>query len=152
MASANSWNFTTTNDPDLACANGITSQTFSSNMKGCWGTVSYANRATLCATGWTVCSATTYISRASGVVPNHHYWTNDSLRYSGQIGNCSVSLTVGNICNPNTAPMRVCKPSLLDTSGNRCNWYNCGYETTTPNYNFGGCDNNLTAGTLCCSN
>jgi hypothetical protein len=48
-------------------------------------------------------------------------------------------------------PMRVCKPGdgQVDGFGNKCNWTNCGLDTTANQY-FGGCNGNATAGALCC--
>jgi hypothetical protein len=81
-------------------------------------------------------------------LPGNDYWTDDLLRFSGTSTSCSVSLTAGTDCGANT-PMRVCKPTGLDSFGNTCNWTNCGIGSPTPNWYFGGCTGNTTAGTVC---
>jgi hypothetical protein len=79
----------------------------------------------------------------------HHYWTNDPLLYNGSgSGACWVSTTSGSDCGGSA--MGVCTASVNDPEGNVCNWQNCGFESVSPNEHFGGCMNNLTAGTLCC--
>ncbi len=123
-------------------------------MFGCAGSVTYPNRADLCASGFHVCSAQEFVDKngygsTNAESPKHHYWTDDNLKYSGTgPGSCSAGST-GTSCGTNT-PMRVCAPTADDPEGNHCNWVNCGYESTTPNRYFGGCAGNTTAGTLCC--
>jgi hypothetical protein len=53
--------------------------------------------------------------------------------------------------------MRVCTATGSDDyngdgfNDNSCNWSQCGWEAgPPPNYYFGGCNGNNTAGTLCC--
>ncbi len=46
--------------------------------------------------------------------------------------------------------MRVCADVTFDPLGNQCNWQGCAWQDTAENDHFGGCDDNLTAGTLCC--
>lgn len=80
-------------------------------------------------------------------------------------------------CSPASQPMRVCVDgdggvpgngyarASIDSNGNTCNWTHCdfggpidfldagdGGDATPPtkNLHFGGCNNNPTAGTLCC--
>lgn len=122
------------------------------HMVGCAGSVTWGNRATLCAAGSSPCSAGAWhaLQQSWGPSPAHHYWTNDDLRWSGSgSGACFVSTSVGNTCTGQ--PMRVCSgSSTTDPEGNVCNWINCGYGSTTPNEYFGGCSGNNTAGTLCC--
>jgi hypothetical protein len=136
------------------CADGTAEQGFSSGMVGCAGSVTWANRNTLCAPGYDACTATEWNVYFDGKAPTHHYWTSTDLHYNGGgINNCFVSTTVGSTCPGN--PMRVCKPGTgtsasTDPEGNDCNWWNCGYGATTPNHFYGGCAGNTTAGTLCC--
>lgn len=134
-----------------ACSSEADSQQpFASNMAGCAGSVTWADRASLCNEGYHVCTAQEWVSRRNGAVPGHNYWTNDDLKYSGSgSGNCSASVTTGSSCGAN--PMRVCSPTQADPEGNNCNWTSCGLDSTTSTY-FGGCAGNTSAGTLCCSN
>jgi hypothetical protein len=83
-----------------------------------------------------------------GVAPTHSYWTSNSLRYYGNPDTCLASVYQGNSCESGT-PMRVC-PGAVDPEGNECNWFDCGFESYSPNEYFGGCNGNPTAGTLCC--
>ena len=133
------------------CASGSNSQVFAGGgMVGCAGSVYWSDRDTLCASGWHTCSASGWVERRGGVNPMHNYWTSDALRYNGwDTGNCWVQLEGGNRCAPESAPMRVCAGNN-DPEGNRCNWYNCGFNTAEPNEFFGGCNGNFTAGALCC--
>jgi hypothetical protein len=39
---------------------------------------------------------------------------------------------------------------VSDPLGNGCNWHSCGLDAPNPNRYFGGCNNNNTAGVLCC--
>jgi hypothetical protein len=139
--------------PAPACADGTNEDIFVPGMVGCSGAVTYPEKHTLCAAGWTPCTAAQYVARRNNVVPTHNYWTSDLLRYNGSGSNaCSVSKTVGSDCG-STTPMRVCKPTQPDTVAgvnNQCNWTSCGMETQTPIEYFGGCAGNTTAGTLCC--
>ena len=72
------------------------------------------------------------------------------LYASGGDGNCLVDLVqhYGDWCD-GTSPMRVCV-GHSDPLGNLCNWTQCGLDTATPQEYFGGCQNNPTAGALCC--
>gem|GEM_PF-3040684 len=127
-------------------------QGFSSDMYGCYGSETFANRANLCASGWHVCSVSEYRNRRGSVVPGFHYWTDEELEYNGGgPNNCYVTPVGGGgyYCGAAT-PMRVCAPNQQDSWGNWCNWYNCGYGATSPVEYFGGCSTNTTAGTLCC--
>lgn len=129
-------------------------QSMSYAISGCAGHVPFADRASLCTTGWHVCSANEWLTLGN-VVPVHNYWTNDDLKYTGSGSNqCAVASTGGS-CG--TSPMRVCKPAQPDvvtvggsTVTNSCNWTGCGYLTNSPNEYFGGCAGNTYAGTLCC--
>lgn len=141
--------------PDrAACSDGnVPEEIFGDgHMVGCAGSVSWANRGSLCAAGSLPCSASTWHSMQLdfGHFPTHHYWTDDDLRWNGNgSGACFVSTSVGNQCPGE--PMRVCSAnSGTDPEGNVCNWINCGYGSNTPNEYFGGCVSNSTAGTLCC--
>jgi hypothetical protein len=117
-------------------------------MRGCKGKVTFANRATLCATGFRVCSAAEWVARHNGVAPTYNYWTSDVLYASGADQSCRVSTSGGTWCN-GTEPMRVCA-GYSDALGNECNWTRCGMTTNTPQEFFGGCLGNPTAGALCC--
>lgn len=133
------------------CSSGTAAQVFAGgDMVGCAGTVHWSSRDTLCSPGWSACSAAEWVSLRGGVAPTHNFWTSDALHYFGyDPGVCGVTLTGGGTCDPHDAPMRVCAgPS--DPDGNECNWFDCGYESFDPNEFFGGCNGNLTAGTLCC--
>lgn len=133
------------------CADGSDDQVFDQGMVGCGGRVSYAQRAGLCAAGYRPCSAAEWVSRRGSKVPDNIYWTNDNLRYNGSQNRCYVSHTGGRECTGGQEPMRVCN-GHYDKFWNRCNWTNCGYEKPEPNAYFGGCQNNPSAGTLCCPN
>jgi hypothetical protein len=132
------------------CYDGLNfSQTFANGINGCGGSVTWESRGSLCAHGSRPCSAAEWIAGHGSTAPTYNYWTNDNLRYSGGPTSCSVSTTTGNFCSANQ-PMRLCTSSGSDALGNSCNWFNCGHGTATPNHYFGGCEGNLTAGTLCC--
>jgi hypothetical protein len=135
------------------CASGHAAELWSASpvhgvLFGCAGSVSYANRGTLCAPGFRVATAYEWNSMllASGTPPLHNYWTEDNLTYSGRSNSCFVGLD-GSSCGP--SPMRVCNSTGTDAEGNRCNWRNCGLLAATPNAYFGGCVGNATAGALC---
>lgn len=133
------------------CTVGDEVESFSDDMVGCTGVVTFPERTSLCAPGWRVCSAEEWVARREGLVPGFHYWTDDNLRYSGSSASCSVSATnLSFTACADTEPMRVCTPSNTDPLGNFCNWTQCGLETPTPVEHFGGCNSNITAGTLCC--
>jgi len=140
-------------------------QPFGSSMIGCKGSISFASRASLCPAGMHVCSAAEYLARRGSTVPDAHFWVDDDLGYAGADGACAVSLAGGGYtqCNAGAGPMRVCSPNATflpscpwgsscyqDAFGNQCNWRSCGYENNAANDYFGGCESNLTAGTLCC--
>jgi hypothetical protein len=117
---------------------------------GCPGSVSYANRATLCAPGSRPCTAAEYTAALGTGVPTHDYWVEDNLNHrSGNTsGACFASTTTGTACPAGTA-MKVCRPSGNDAEGNSCVVNNCGLNSNSPNKYFGGC-NGATGGTLCC--
>ncbi|MFQ5506557.1 MAG: DUF1566 domain-containing protein [Planctomycetota bacterium] len=116
-------------------------------MSGCPGVVSWADRDTLCAPGWSACSAAAWVAGRAGQAPSVNYWTDDDLRFTGPESVCFVDETVGSSCN---YPMRVCATSP-DFFGNTCNWLGCGYQSPPPPSEFfGGCNVDPTAGTLCC--
>lgn len=126
-------------------------------MVGCGGSVSYANRASLCGAGYSPCSASAWSSNAalwSAVSdlpqPSANYWTNDNLGYGGA-GPSSCEASTSSEGNCGDSPMRVCTPAGTDNYGNACNWTGCGFNSTTNEF-FGGCSGNETAGTLCCAN
>lgn len=133
------------------CADGTVEQSFAGGIVGCAGTVTYPNRASLCAAGYHPLSSMVWRTSRGSTVPTHHYWTNDPLRYSGTgTGMCSAEYAAGNAC-PADQPMRVCARTNMDPEGNRCNWFDCSFDSggNTPNHYFGGCAGNTTAGTLC---
>ncbi|MFH1807147.1 MAG: hypothetical protein ABIJ09_00275 [Pseudomonadota bacterium] len=133
-----------------ACADGSVEQVFDSRMAGCAGSVTYANRDTLCAAGWSACGAQIWVDERAGVAPSHNYWTSDALNWNGAgSGACRALFSGGNTCYPASAPMRVCG-ARRDSENNECNWINCGLGSNVPNEYFGGCDGNTYAGTLCC--
>ena len=120
-------------------------------MVGCAGTITYPKRATLCKQpGYKVCSATQWVGGHGAAAPDFNYWINEVLHYVGPKHACYVSPTHGNPCWP-SMPMRVCAGNP-DALGNTCNWLACGYLTPAPKHFFGGCNDNPTAGTLCCVN
>lgn len=134
------------------CASGVVvGDVFAPKMVGCVGTVSFANRATLCAPGVPPCGVATYRALRGASVPHYNYWTNDVLYGAGDQSTCAVSPTPGgsfSSCS-STTPMRVCA-AKTDAVGNQCNGINCGYQAYSPNEYFGGCTGDNTAGTLCC--
>jgi hypothetical protein len=133
------------------CADGTAEQVFAGGIVGCAGSVTFPKRATLCAAGYHPLNAMTWHTARGTTVPTHHYWTNDVLSYTGLgTGNCAAEYTRGTAC-PADQPMHVCASTTTDPEGNRCNWFNCSFDSngTTPNHYFGGCAGNSTAGTLC---
>ena len=124
-------------------------QVFTGGMYGCAATVTWANRATLCTAGYHVCSAAEWIAKRGTIAPSASYWTSDDLKYNGSsfVG-CYASLTTGTACTAGR-PMRVCM-GASDPKGNTCQYFGCGLNTPTPNQYFGGCNNDPTAGALCC--
>jgi len=130
------------------CADGTQEQIFSGGMVGCAGSVTYANRNTLCAPGFRTVTAAEWTALRGGVAPTHDYWTNNNLKFSGMGSSaCSASAESGNSCG--ATPMRVCTPAGTDAEGNQCNWQHCGAETNLPDQFFGGCAGNTNAGALC---
>ena len=134
-------------------------------MFGCAGKVTWPKRATLCGPTCTVCSATTWA--AQGAVPTHNYWTDDRLTWKGsKPGSCEADLDGGSSAcgtppvdsglDANEFPMRVCVTGdaattpVTDPEGNTCYWHDCGFNQTQPSAYFGGCNQDLTAGSLCC--
>ncbi len=149
-------------DPDCAplvfcapaCADGTVEQDFGNGVYGCAGKVSFAQKQTLCAPGVRVCTANEWVAQRGTLAPTHNYWTADALRYGGTASGCfgSPSLFVGaDGCpgDPTPSPMRVCA-AASDPLGNTCTWVGCGLEAASPSEYFGGCQDNDTAGALCC--
>jgi hypothetical protein len=134
------------------CADGTVEQTFAGGIVGCAGSVTYPNRATLCAAGYHPLPAMVWRTSRGTTAPTHHYWTEDILNFTGTgTGMCgAVYATSGSAC-PANDPMRVCTSTVIDPEGNHCNWFNCSLDSggTTPNDYMGGCSGNHTAGTLC---
>jgi hypothetical protein len=118
-------------------------------MIGCSGTVSYANRATLCSPGYSPCSTDQYMKNRGKLVPGGIYWTNDKYYLTGTATACQVSTTsttVGTICPGTTNNMAVCNAEL-DANNNVCKVTNCSFSGQTNVY-LGGCTS--LAGTMCC--
>jgi hypothetical protein len=88
---------------------------FATNMKGCAGSVTFANRGSLCAPGWGACSAAQWVARFGGKIPSYNYWTNDNLRFASDEIGCSVRTVGGEDCG--STPMRVCSASVADHDG-----------------------------------
>ncbi|MDI3290427.1 serine hydrolase domain-containing protein [Polyangium sp. 15x6] len=142
------------------CADGSVEQTFSSGMVGCAGTVSYANRESLCGYRMHVCTAEEWNANRGVASPGHIYWVDNGASDLGYTGsgsnNCAAKATpTGTGCGDidgagkSKRPMRVCSGNS-DAEGNSCTWTGCTYENeTTPNF-FGGCASNPSAGALCC--
>lgn len=144
------------------CANGVTvGDVFAPNMVGCAGHVDWSDRASLCGPGRMPCSAAQWVARRGTTPPSFHYWTNEQLG-SQSNGNDCAAIT-GKTCTTTyyygffqsktvDTPMRVCKDGDKDRFGNTCYGnYNCGLDMNAPNQYFGGCQQDQTAGTLCCS-
>jgi hypothetical protein len=137
-----------------ACEDGGVAEVFTVGMAGCPGSVTWADRAKLCTPACPPCASTAWVAQHGLTAPGHHYWTDDDLHYNGSgASNCFVSIDGGTACTG--APMRVCRAgvdagSSIDPENNVCNWWNCGFDSLTPNQYFGGCSGNTTAGTLCC--
>jgi hypothetical protein len=136
--------------PPVACVAGTEDQQFAQGMRGCKGTVTFANRASLCTASFRVCTAAEWVARHGAVAPTYNYWTNDVLYAAGGDQSCAVDTVqhYGDWCD-GTNPMRVCV-AHTDSLGNLCNWIGCGFNAITPSEYFGGCQNNPTAGALCC--
>ena len=135
--------------PSVGCADGSDEDTFGPNMVGCAGNVTWPDRDGLCATGFSPCTADEWVSRRAGAAPSNIYWTDDDLHWGGVgSGECEAISSGGNWCGYNV-PMRVCSDHT-DAQGNECNWTHCGLDAMTPDEWFGGCQDNPTAGTLCC--
>jgi hypothetical protein len=133
------------------CANGTITENFGNDMVGCAGSVTWANRASLCAPGWRPVSAYEWTRFWGFTAPSHIYWTDDNLPYNGTASACYVDwngFDCGSV-NGSPTPMRVCPSSGTDAEGNRCNWTNCGLNSAATNQYFGGCVSNASAGTLC---
>jgi hypothetical protein len=133
---------------------------FTADMVGCPGSVSWENRSTLCAAGYSPCTADQWVARRRGRAPQHHYWTDDNLKYvyasrDGVHDSCYYSKAYGGACATAT---HVCADLDIDPEGNACSETpnvfprNCGRFDPPPIVNdyFGGYYGDFTAGTLCC--
>jgi hypothetical protein len=129
------------------CADHTSEQAFNAFAAGCAGSVTWANRDSLCAAGWSPIPSGWWEAYRGDLVPTHDYWTNNDLRWSGTSSSCSASTETGNAC-PSGSPMRICTPSGTDAEGNKCTWTNCGLNAATPNDYIGGCQDPK-AGTVC---
>jgi hypothetical protein len=133
--------------PNTGCADGSVEQVFGQGMVGCAGSVTFANRDTLCAPGYQPATAAQWAANRGAAVPTHDYWTDDALNWGGSGPfACFVSTTAGNT-SCGTSPMRVCTTAGTDAEGNSCNWTHCGLNANAPDQFFGGCGTN--AGTVC---
>lgn len=122
---------------------------FSPTMAGCVDKRSWDNRALTCPAGSRVCTAAEWNARPAGAKPTFNYWTNDYLQWNGAQSSCAA-VPNGNGYACYGDPMRVCA-ATTDPNGNTCNWVNCGYNATSPNDYYGGCQGNTYAGALCCA-
>jgi hypothetical protein len=125
-------------------------EVFNSKMVGCVDARSWNSRAMACPPGATVCSAAQWNALPAGTKPKFNYWTNDYLEYKGSASNCAAvpENTGGGPCFGD--PMRVCA-ARTDAKGNSCNWTSCGFNASSPNRYYGGCQGNSSAGVLCCT-
>ena len=131
------------------CVDGTVEQDFGGGMIGCAGKVTFPKRVSLCnPQKYKTCTAVQWVTGHGAKAPKYNYWTDNVLHYLGPKSYCYVSPSYGNKCWP-AMPMRVCAGDP-DPLGNKCNWMGCGYNTPTPKHFFGGCNDNPTAGTLCC--
>lgn len=146
--------------PETGCAVGATPQSFGGGLWGCAGKVEYPSRDALCNNRikCQAASAAAWERQRGGQVPAYHYWVDTPLGYGGTgPGACWVG-AIGNggitDCGA-TTPMRVCAPPAVvgqvstDGLGNVCNWTACTANQNGAANHYGGCSNNLTAGTLC---
>ena len=134
----------------VGCADGSVEQFFDAGVVGCGGSVPWPARQQLCAPGWTMASASSWLhARQQSAIPINNYWTAEALSYSGSGPRaCSVSNVSGSSC-PKNSPMRVCSDSGSDPFGNACHWTHCGFGSNAPDQYFGGCTGNPQAGALC---
>lgn len=140
----------------------LAGEVFNANMQGCGGNVTFANRASLCASTAHVCNADEWVANHATSVPAHRYWTDDNLRYSlpgstacGSSG-CNSNLcfvstnlaTTSGACGGNPFQVANVNPDPEGNSGG--GWTGCGLNTILPNHYFGGCGGS-TGGVLCCA-
>jgi hypothetical protein len=142
---------------DPCAGSAVAEQVFAPGISGCAGKVTFDNALSLCASGFAVCSAREW---ASAVVPQigsnnpqYDYWVTGAPNFSGTATqSCAAWASAGTACQSSNTPMRVCVDTgTTDALGNTCYWYGCGFEAASPNAFMGGCNGNLTAGTLCCT-
>jgi hypothetical protein len=148
-------------------------QVFTTNIFGCQdvqravaalGGTTWADRATLCGSSCRVCTAQDWVAYRSGsasTTPAANFWIDDDLASSaGSVPlSCGVEsdagATVGDCAD---SPMHVCldgftSSPVKDSTGDTCSLHDCGFDSTRPNLNFGGCGmdpSDRFAGTLCC--
>lgn len=135
--------------PIEGCADGTVEQVLANGNAGCAGSVTWANRESLCAPGWVASGSEDWVGAYGFTEPSHNYWTNEHLKFNGNGPyDCFVSGTAGTSCFAGQ-PMRVCTSAGTDAEGNACNWTHCGLNATTPDRYFGGCNFNTTAGAVC---
>jgi hypothetical protein len=138
--------------PTAGCASGYPTDVFMNGMVGCGGNVLFNNRATLCESGYHVCSAAEWTANSGTGVPTNNYWTSQQLNWSGAegTGNFDALTSGGNGCGGSYS-MLICKmgDNSSDNFGNGCTWTGGGLGAgNTQNEYFGGCAS--TAGALCC--
>jgi hypothetical protein len=146
------------------CMNNAPADRFINGASGCGGTVHFDARESLCAPGYSVCTAkqwaampgTEPITGIDYFSPTQDYWTDDNLGYgivngvvdasTTSLGDCGTT-GVGGVLEQ--TPMRVCTHNGSDAQGNVCNVAGCGLDGSS-NLSFGGCGGDVTAGALCC--
>jgi hypothetical protein len=144
------------------CADGTAVEIGDSGVFGCAGSITFENRDGLCGEATIACTSAQYAAAfdaSGGFTPTDHYWLDDNLGYLGDgPSDCDVGLVdeVNSYfaCSADR-PMRVCAPGegtsdSIDSYGNTCTWWGCTLNGSETNYHLGGCDNDPTAGTLCC--
>jgi hypothetical protein len=89
------------------CIGASAVENFAANMKGCAATVGFASRASMCATGWHVCSAAEWVDRSAGQIPKYNYWTNDHIGATPVREGCFVTVN-GGAADCGETPMHVC--------------------------------------------
>ena len=139
--------------PDvIGCAPGALEESFGEGMRGCAGTVTNPNAASLCGVGWSVCALESWLSMRNGMAPSFNYWVAEDatqLSLDFEPGGCFF-IAGGNEECGDESPARVCT-DFTDSLGNTCQEINCGFEAPLPNEFLGGClEADSTAGTLCC--
>ena len=142
------------------CADPATAQIIEPGaIAGCGGSVTWENRDNLCASGFTACGSEQFdvaVESIDGFEPLNHYWLATPLGFAGEgPSDCSVGPIGATYSSCGNTPMRVCAfgegaEESIDTFDNVCNWWGCTYGERIGGAWYGGCEGNVTAGTLCC--